>query len=150
MLTTHKQTEHSPIAYDRLDYRWYGVLSDELESVWKLASGFLGPALKYSDGRYSIDDIYQLIKSKDMQLWCVFGFDMVASVVTQIHVYPRKKVLCVMFCGGVDMGNWVSKIEIIEDFARHKGCSDIEIYGRPGWARCLGWKTIYTYMAKRL
>lgn len=76
-----------------------------------------------------------------MQLWA--GED--GCAVTEILVYPRKKVLHVFLAGG--------KMEQIIDFqkdaiewAKRQGCTAMTIAGRMGWKKALasyGWKPVF-------
>lgn len=128
--------------------RLYGVLSHAIGTVWEEIKPLLIKTLEYADGKYNLDDIYTAIKSRDMQLWVVYDNKGILSFcVTQIIIYPRKKVLSMPFVGGVEMLRWLHLTDIIKDFAREKGCDFAEGYARDGWIKVLkpfGFKKTYT------
>lgn len=144
----HKQIEFSTISLSD-ENRLYGVKSNAIDEVWEYVLPFIENSAAFSDGKYSASDIYENIRNQYMQLWVVFNIkgDVCAAVVTQIISYPQQKRLCIMFCGGLDIHKWLHLIDLIFDFGRAKGCSSIEIYGRPGWEKILkdyGFKKIHT------
>lgn len=109
-----------------------------VDDWWPHICGFLEKAANRSDGKYDLDSIYQKIMSKDMQLWVVMESNRIlAAGVTAVHVYPLKKVCCVSFLGGEDMGLWKHTIEKIEQVASEWGCDYVEVMGRKGWAKVL-------------
>ena len=125
----------------------YGVLSTHIDKVWDKVLPFLQEAINYSDGEYSLGSVYKALKELDMQLWVVFDGrgEIVTACVTTVVIYPLKKVMWLLFCGGVEMNNWLDKIEVIKQFAKDKGCHDIKIHGREGWT-----KKLATFGAKRI
>lgn len=97
-------------------------------------------ALDYSGGTHAFEDIAAAIHEGRMQLWA--GPD--GCAVTEILVFPRKKVLHVFLAGG--------KKEQIIDFqqsaaawGRSQGCTSMTIAGRAGWRRVLrDWEPKFT------
>lgn len=81
---------------------------------------------------HTLGDVLGLLKSGDAQLWT----DREAAVVTEIVIYPRKKVLRAWLASGKYEG-----IRRIEDrvipWAKDYGCQEIQIVGRLGWRRRL-------------
>jgi hypothetical protein len=128
--------------------RLYGVLSHAIDSVWPDASKLLEKAVNYADGKYALTDIYQAIKNRDMQLWVAFDdVGMCAACVTQIICYPRKKVLFLLFSGGMRFEKWMHLTYDMVAFAKEHGCSSVELHGRPGWekkGKPVGFKKVYT------
>jgi hypothetical protein len=133
---------------DNAEPRLYGVLSHAIDTVWKEIKPLLIKTLEYADGKYNLDDIYQFIKSQDMQLWVVYdNKGLLSFCITQIIIYPRKKVLSMPFVGGVDMLRWLHLTDIIKDYALENGCDFAEGYARDGWIKVLkpfGFKKTYT------
>lgn len=82
--------------------------------------------------RYEIDDVRQSLERGKAHLWT----EPDAAVVTEIAVYPRRKVLRAWLATGRYEG-----IRRIEDraipWAKHYGCDALEIIGRLGWRRRL-------------
>jgi len=125
----------------------YGVPAVEAHLYWPTLSEQLKPAVDRSQGRYTLDSVLEAIENRKMQLWFVPAK---CSCVTQITNYPNKQICTLMFCGGHDMDEWVHHLETIEDWARSEGCDAMEIYGRKGWARVLGYDTEMTLLGKNL
>lgn len=87
-------------------------------------------ALAYSGGTHTFEDVADGIRSGRMQLWPAED----GCCVTEIVVYPRKKVLNGFLAGG-DMARIVDMIPDIEAWAAAQGCSGVELTGRRGWTR---------------
>ena len=90
--------------------------------------------------------VVESVLKGEMQLWA--GKD--GCAVTEIVVYPNKKVLHVFLAGG--------KLEQITDmhdnavqWAKTQGCVGMTIAGRPGWKKILdkyGWKEQFVTLSK--
>lgn len=141
------QTKLSPTP---LSGNVYGVLSSEIDSVWKECVPHLTRALEYSDNKYSLEHIKSSLESRSMQLWVYLKDDIKACMVTQLVNYPTKRVCLILFLGGSLMHEWVRFMNLIEEWARSNRCEAIEIYGRPGWAKVLGWEQIHVVLRKNL
>jgi hypothetical protein len=117
------------------DVRFYGVLSSSIDDVWKDVKPYLEPAIAYANGKYSIDDIYEAIRDRDMQLWVVFdNKGLCSALVTYIGIFPRRKILFISYVGGRDVHSWLPLvIENFKAFAKEKDCEQIEALCRPGW-----------------
>ena len=103
-------------------------------------------ALDRQGGLYTLNDILERIAQGTMQSWVHNN----SWAVTQISVYPRRRVLEIVDVVG-DLGD----CRILEDklvkFANEMGVDLIAAHGRKGWTRlghALGWKiktTSYLY-----
>ena len=105
-------------------------------------------ALKRSGGTHTFDDIVDGIASGHMQLWPAA----MACAVTQIVVYPRKKVLHVFLAAG-DLEQITDAIADVEAWGRAQGCESITMNGRFGWQRVLnkrGWSPTMVIMERSL
>ena len=58
--------------------------------------GWIADALQYSGGTHTVDDVIERIMSGHLQLWPAER----GCAVTEIVVYPRKKVLHVFLAAG--------------------------------------------------
>ncbi len=93
------------------------------------------------DEYYTADYIFECIRKKVMQVWA-FGeeCDPVPRtiVITQVVVYPKKKVLMVLWVFGRDFkrysdaGSW-----LLDRFAEIASADTISFRGRNGWVRLL-------------
>lgn len=102
-------------------------------------------ALKYCGGTHIFEDVVNNIAKGTMQLWAAPR----GCMVTEIVVYPRKKVLNIFLAGGeldqlLDMNNDMTK------WAKAQGCVGGTVTGRVGWKKILeplGWKLMHcTYV----
>jgi len=111
-------------------------------------------ALDHGYGERGIEDVFDDLALDNKQLWLVdCDGKFVATVITHILEYPRKKTCEICYLGGNNMLNSVSDIKHIEVWAKHQGCKDIQIIGRRGWLRALkdeGYLERYTTIGKEL
>jgi hypothetical protein len=94
-------------------------------------------AAKYTYGRYTSDDIYDSVVEHDHHLWVAFDKTGIkGAVVTNIIVYPKRKLLAMAFCGGHDLKEWKDPmLNLLQRFAKDMGCDGIESTARAGWAK---------------
>jgi len=123
-----------------------GIKVKDIESVWGEVRPLIESALDYGDGKFTAQSIKRSLKKKEMQLW-MEGQNV---GVTRIDIYPAKKVCTVMFGAGFDLSVFENGIKVIEAWAREKGCDSIEIWGRKGWIRILGYTHIHSAIGKEL
>ena len=107
-------------------------------------------ALEKGGDTHDFKDIVDGVQSGHMQLW--FGLN--GCAVTEIIVYPNKKVLHVFLAGG-DQGHGIEQITDMHDDAvewgKAQGCDGMTIAGRKGWQRVLesrGWRKQFTTLVK--
>jgi len=92
-------------------------------------------------GCYEPIDLLVLAMTGQAGMWlCVHGDDLLDAVlVTQVTVYPRRRVLDVIFGGGDNLHLWIkTAVREIDRHARELGCSHVASAGRPGWQRAWG------------
>lgn len=105
-------------------------------------------ALEYSGGTHLFEDIAAGIASGHMQLWPAPD----GCLVTEIVVFPRKKVLNV-FLGGGKLRQLTDMHDDVAAWARAQGCEAATINGRPGWQRVYrsrGWQPLHMTLTKEL
>ena len=107
-------------------------------------------ALEKGGDTHDFKDIVDGVLSGHMQLW----FGAKGCAVTEIIVYPNKKVLHVFLAGG-DQGHGIEQITDMHDDAvewgKAQGCDGMTIAGRKGWQRVLesrGWRQQFTTLVK--
>lgn len=128
----------------------HGILYSDIDVVWDECVPHLNRALQYADGKYTLDSLKKSMESRNMQLWVYIKDSIKACMVTQIVNYPGKRVCLILFIGGSHMSEWISFEPFIEQWARENKSDSIEIYGRPGWAKVLGWEQIHVVLRKNL
>jgi hypothetical protein len=108
-----------------------------IDTCWAQIEPFMERAAKYTYDRYTSDDIYDSVVEHDYQLWVAFDETGIkGAVVTNIVSYPKRKLLCMAFCGGHDLKEWKSPmLSLLQKFAKDMGCDGIEATARAGWAK---------------
>lgn len=105
-------------------------------------------ALEYSGGTHTLQDVVESIYAGRMQLWPAER----GCAVTEIVVYPQKKVLHVFLAGG-DMDQLFEMIKPAAEWAREQGCTAMTLAGRLGWQRAmkpLGWEAKMVVMEREI
>ncbi len=107
-------------------------------------------ALKKGGNTHDFVDIVDGVMSGHMQLW--MGKN--GCAVTEIVVYPNKKVLHVFLAGG-NKGYGIKQITDMHDDAmawgKQQGCEGMTVAGRKGWKKVLqkkGWSEQFTTLLK--
>ena len=105
-------------------------------------------ALEYSGGTHNFEDVAEGIIQGNMQLWPSPR----GCIVTEIGVYPRKKVLNV-FLGGGKLDQLLDMHNDVTAWAKSYGCEALTITGRFGWKKPLkahGWKPLHASFQKEI
>jgi len=105
-------------------------------------------ALEYSGGTHSFDDVVEALASGKMQLWPAPK----GCIVTEIVVYPRKKVLNV-FLGAGELDQLMDMHKDVIAWSKAQGCVAVTITGRHGWKKPLtkhGWKPLHASYVKEI
>ena len=122
-----------PNLQPKAEFEPVGVQPEDLEAAWKTAKPLIQKALDRGSN-YTIDDVESGLRWKTMQLW-TYGTD--SALVTSIQSKGGKTWCLLLACGGRDMELWFPYFPLLEDWARSKGCVEVRVYGRLGWARYL-------------
>jgi hypothetical protein len=125
-----------------------GVPLEAVDGMWPMVVDHIIKGLEHGHGELDIEDIYGGLKSRDMQLWAAFQTDgeCVASLVTEIFYFGKKKVMRFIVIGGGHMADWLDNIDILQEWAKENECERVEAYCRDGLARRLekyGYKKLY-------
>jgi len=120
------------------------TINDELERC----KDWIESALEYSGGTHNWSDIVEGIHNLRYQFWPAEK----GCAVTEIIVFPQKKIFHVFLAGG-EMEQIVDMNDSAVQFAKSQGCSGMSIAGRKGWSRVLkdkGWKESFTTLAQEI
>jgi len=107
---------------------------------------WINDALEYSAGTHTFDDVLDGIRAGRMQLWPAER----GCAVTEIVVYPQKKVLHVFLAAG-EMDQLFDMIDEAAEWGRRQGCTSMSLAGRLGWQRAmkpLGWEAKMVVMER--
>jgi len=130
-----------------------GLVSiEDIPYIWDQIESHLERAVPHSEGELEPDDFMSALADGEMQLWVALQEDIiVASMITQIASYPRKRVLKIITIAGEDMHKWIDNLYMVEDWALEHGCTSLECWGRKGWLKVLkDWKCSYHIITKDL
>ncbi len=120
--------------------------------AWVDAKPLLAAAIDRSGGRYDVASVPRLLESGEAQLF--IGIDSsgpIVAALTQVVRYPASRRMVVLFCGGRKMRLWLRPgIAAIEEWARACQCDGVEIFGRKGWARALGYRKTAEILERNL
>lgn len=109
-----------------------------LEEAWPTVAPMLQPCIEMLNGEFNLDDVWLRLHSCDWQLWVVVEGSIskfYGAVVTEVILYPRKKVLRILLLGGEEFAKWLDLFKYIEDWAVGQGCSGAEAWCRPGMSK---------------
>jgi len=125
------------------------VPKEDLYHIWQDVEPLLKKSL---DDNYRTRDILDGLIQNRFQLFISWEDGVECAVVTEVAVYPQKRILRYVLAGGSNMDNWLEPIQKkIEDFATNNYCQAIEVAGRKGWLRKLkGFKQKIYIMSKEL
>ena len=130
----------------------FGIKADDAAAWWPVVGGWIADALAYGGGFISIEDAKQSVQDRDFQLWGIAAEGVpVAACLTQICIWPQGKALTVIAVGGNRMDDWIAELDdVMQSFARSKGCKVVSCHGRKGWKKSLeplGFsQSVVTYM----
>ena len=103
----------------------------EWEMQWIRCKPYIEEAIETQDS-YTIKDVEDKISNGLFHLWA----GKKSALVTEFVIFPKHKVLNLLFCGG-DYNELVEMLPSIEAFARAAECKRLYGGGRKGWARKL-------------
>jgi len=130
------------------------IQPDDLDVVWDEVVPLISAALEYSEGEVIPEDLVKPIKIGKMQLWVAMSDGVIAAMITEIVVYPRKRILRVITIAGKDgrgMSKWYGFLPLVEGFAISNNCSSLEAWTRKGMAKKLtDWEHKYMVITKDL
>jgi len=128
------------------------VEAEDIDMVWGDVVPLIEKALLHAEGELMPEDIKKHLDSADLRLWVALkDKDVIASMVTEIIQYPRKKIVRVITLAGKDMSLWYDFLPMLEGYAIRHGCSSLEAWTRKGMTRKLkDWKHSYDIITKDL
>ena len=128
-----------------------GILSTEIPQHWSEVAPLIEKALTYNPV-YTLDDIYWNLVQRSMQLWTEVTDGKVTSVaITSVDKTLKSHICTILLAAGKLTRRWEAHLAYIEVWAKHLGCDQIEIIGRPGWQRWhKGFELAYVAIRKPL
>jgi len=129
------------------------IPSGKVTKVWPEIYPLLDKCHRYSNGELETQDFLNMIVEGNMHLWvAVEDGVMIAAVVSEFVIYPRKKIMRIVSLGGKGVDRWLEKLyAVIEATALSVGCTGLEAWGRKGWERKLkDWSSTYRLYTKNI
>lgn len=122
-------------------------------TLWPQIETLLSPVI-LDEGLYLPVDILIAHLRNEMLIWVSWDGELnrvEAAMVTQIHVFPRKRVCGVPYIAGGGLKNWAKKFEeASEHYARSLGCTRMGGGFRKGWVRIGGYTEVGCMLKKDL
>jgi len=122
--------------------------NENFENELSRCREWIEAALAYSGGTHDFIDIAEGIYKQTLQLWPTPR----GCLVTEIVVYPQKRVLNI-FLGGGEMDQILDMHSDVIEWAKLQGCSALTMSGRFGWKKPLkqhGWKALHASYVKEI
>ena len=128
------------------------VQPEDIAYIWDQVAPLLDRVREHTEGELETDDYLGELSDGNMQLWIATENNGLHSImVTQIAVYPQKKVLKIISMAGSEFSRLYEFNDMVESFAIKTGCSGMELWGRKGWKKLLpDWKSDYIVFTKEL
>ena len=83
------------------------VPAEYVDTCWNKIEPFIEKAAEHTYGRFSSNNLYDMVKDGDHHLWVAYDKDIFkGTVLTNIMNYPQRRVLCLGFCGGEELKEW--------------------------------------------
>lgn len=116
----------------------FDIKRDDHAAQWSFAFPRLKAAIKRLKGTHEPIDVLTMLHTGHGMLW--HGDK--ASAITEILLYPRKKVCDVFLAGGrgglEELVEWTKPDGILEEWAFHRwNCDRISYTGRRGWGKMI-------------
>lgn len=129
------------------------VKAEQIDAVWGRVHPEIERSMARADGLIEAKDVYDALKSRDMQLWIIFKGEAIKAVcVTQIIVYPGRTIIRIVGLSGYGMAQWYDLIEAAGNWAKHNGAEEYQaLVGNPKLVKMLerkGWKQTHTVMTR--
>ena len=128
------------------------VQPEDIAHIWEQVAPLLERVKEHSEGEAEPDDFLEPLTHGDMQLW-IFTEEssLHSAMITQIIVYPQKKILRVISMAGSEFEKLRQFNDVVELFAIKIGCTGLELWGRKGWKKLLpDWESNYIVYTKDL
>lgn len=129
------------------------VAPHDIGLVWDDVRHIVQNACDKIEFGYKPEDIKQDLIQGKRQLWVLFDGEKKVAGITHISTRPRLKVGVMAIGGGDDLKLMSKFLPVLEVFFTNEGCQEIELIGRPGWARHMkqfGFETKYISTARKL
>lgn len=126
-----------------LELKYWDYVKDDIER-----------ALNLDSNRINIEDVYEAIVNKEMQLWAIHDGDIHAVMTTEIAEYAQLKAVRIVTVTGKDCEQWLDLlIDTVSRWGAENGANAVEFIGRKGWEKVLtkyGFGETQVFMTKTI
>lgn len=123
--------------------------SDQIPHVWEMVKDPINRAVE-KGSEYTLQEIRQGLCRAKMQLWTSQNDGIEAALVTTIQNNDKLRYCLLLAAGGTNVDEWCQWLPEVEKWAKELGCEEMQIYGRIGWSRKIGYNVHYTKMTRQL
>lgn len=115
------------------------IRPEDLPAVWPAVSKVLGKVEKYTNGEYTLEDIYVFIEEGEDLLFVIYeGENILGAATARLTHHPSRLVCHFITCAGEKMDLWLDKLfDAAAPLIRAHKVDAVYIYGRPGWDKIL-------------
>lgn len=108
----------------------------QVVTVWPRIAPYLEQANAYGGRKFAPHDWLVRLLAEICDLFV--SPNLGSAALCEAQEYPRRRVYNIILFGGEGGHDWSTYQQVFEAAAIAKGCSCIEVYGRPGWRKLLG------------
>lgn len=137
------------------EFKIQGIPPIALERFWPFAVPYIKRALDFTSGEVSLEDMHEMCKNRDIQLWLISkDTSIYGAITTEIVNYPRRKHCRVITLAGNEFAEWVGLAdETLIVWAKAQGCNALESFVRKGLVQKMsahGYKHKHSVLVKEL
>ena len=115
------------------------VSKENVNEAWPYLAPVLSRVIAKANGERTLEDMRRECEAGQTQLW----FEGDSALVTEVIQYPRQKVARMIWCAG-NMDDVKSGWKDVLEWAKAEGCQAVEMCGRRGWLKAMGFNEAYT------
>ena len=126
-----------------------------ISQAWPYVEGYVEKGLEHTMREFDPWDVYQELRRGAAQLWLIVDEEknLHGCVITEILQYPRRTSCRIWITAGEHLVKWNDAIEVIEAWARYRGCDLLCAVARQEWthqAKKHGYTTVHHAYYKTL
>lgn len=114
----------------------------KVEALWHALAPFIEKVPRMGE-RFTLEDVKAWLLETKLQAWGLVESEtgrLLAVFCTEVCVWPTGlRVLRIPFVAGEEIERWIGHLGAFEEQMWAEGVDEIELAGRPGWARVTGY-----------
>lgn len=114
------------------------ILPRYARALWPQIAEWIASATDEASGWWQPDDVLAGVERDELTLWIVADADrLYGVVVTEVETAARHTIGVIALCAGIEQAKWLHLLPELEGWAAERGCTEMMVKGRAGWARRL-------------